>query len=90
MSAEDWSDSAKSALALSTGTADGFMNRATAPVMDWERDVGGVLMMLLRPPAVEPWVEEIEDEEEEVDGEDLILGADAGGGAGLEAEFVGI
>jgi hypothetical protein len=44
------------------------MNPVIAPVIDWESDVGGVLMILLEPPVVEPTAEDMEDDDEDVDG----------------------
>lgn len=65
------------------------MSPATAPVIDWDNDVGGVLMMLLQPPPGDPKADETDDNEEEVDGA-AFRGAPVGGmtdgGAGTEAD----
>ena len=55
-------------LSVIATSAIGFINPAIAPVIDWESDVGGVLMILLEPPVVEPTAEDMEDDDEDVDG----------------------
>ena len=48
------------------------MNSITAFPNEWDSEVGGVLTMLLEPAVVEAIADEIEDDEEEVDGEFII------------------
>ena len=72
----------------SNANPEGFVNPATAPVMDWESDVGGVLMILLDP-GEGATADDTEDEDEEVDGASFREAPDGErteGGAGTEAE----
>lgn len=58
--------------------------------MELDKEVGGVLVMLLEPRVVEAMVEDIEDEEDDVEGEatsDRVGAGGAGGGLWARADF---
>lgn len=77
---------ASSAIALSIGSADAFIKPATAPVIDWESEVGGELILLDPPVADNP------DDEEEEEAEEVAVrwGSGGGGAAGVEVEDAAI